>query len=1117
MKLHFPEDRSLRGEAAGIGEARITLSALSLQDPAPHVTTSLAVAVIFIFSRLLQVEELGVRVCSDEPETRPDYWVSTKIINTESIIESLASAKIRSENEFSLPEVNLLITSAASRSQTDSGKFYDNVLEYEVQGHQIHLKLSYQLKTLANNSAQDFLQKIANIFHVWNHQPDMQSEAVSLATASSAEIIPNFALPIVAKEFTSLPLKFLEVADQYAEQPAIIGNDIVYSYSDLKNQTAGLIAELRTAGICTGDVVAIAGASSFGTIASLLAVMSVGGIVVTIDSLLPVERRKLIADISQPKFQIDVGSGKIDSATTGVIATTDWPAPDQIRPTSEAPHISNLDNASAYIFFTSGSSGIPKGVLGSHLGLAHFLDWQRSNFPIGPGDRTAQLTALSFDVVLRDIFYPLTSGACVHIPRRETFMDARKMLQWMANTQITAMHCVPSLMRAWLLAETGAKSFKSLKYIFFAGEPLTDALLHRFKEASSELTQITNLYGPTETTLAKLSNRIQHVETGIQPVGRPQPGVDVTIMKNRQYFCGLWETGEIVIRTPYRSKGYFQNTELTQQAFQVNPLRSDDEDLLYFTGDLGRYRSDGKVEIFGRMDSQIKIRGVRIEPNEIESCILSFAGIKDAAVTTRASSHGDKILVAVVVSDVLDGLDSTVQTKMLRDFLKEKLHEAMVPARIICVPKIPYLPNGKLDRKSIGAWDLDAIDRKSEKPALMVQLSPKLERIISEIQNTLGIQVDDLSKSFVDLGGDSLSYIRVSLIIEDELGSLPPGWELTPLGQLDAQTTGDRSPDKSKWVTVETSIALRALAIFFVVLGHATPFQFIGTSTLFVISGMSFGKFFRRGLIETGNWRPVIRFILKFGIPAGLWQALAILTGAHAFWLPDLFLMGTYIRESTHPHYTLWYLDVLAANVLIISAISIFYGKLFKSKGPGFSIDFVLVLIGLLISFLQVGTNWWNGTLGLTSVAPFKWFWMLALGVAIAQAQTVKEKSVVSVLLAVIGLATLVELPKIAGSFAQLDGFFFIAVSALIWLDRINIPRFSRRPVIAMASASLFIYIVNNTVIQQSRKLLKFEGSWPIEIVLAIVVGILCSWIWNKLESLLMKTRQGARSEVVAS
>jgi amino acid adenylation domain-containing protein len=1129
MRSHnFPEDRALVREEAKRGEASLSfpylISGGNLVASELQSANELAFAVLFIFSRTSQLEDACVKVRLPGPS---EYFASVRLSADAPTVQSLASLEFSQNCPSGLPEIDLLVCHRdVSEGLISRVSSQPNLLVYSVGDSQLHLKLHFDKNLVAPVTAFDFLEKVGLVLASLSDGSTVPGPALSLATASAAQWMPNLANPIEAANPDLLPVKFFEVADKYAEQPAIAGLDFVYSYGHLKNHTLGIVNDLMDAGVCVGDVVSISGASSFGTIASILAVMAAGGVVVVIDQLLPDERRKLIADISAPRFNIRVGAQDTGNApAVKTLATADWPDPNTIEHQVLRQALPSMrEYERAYIFFTSGSSGIPKGVLGSHLGLAHFLDWQRFNFPIGPGDRTAQLTALSFDVVLRDLFYPLTSGACIHIPKRDILLDARKMLGWVKSRQITAMHCVPSLMRAWLLADAGDRPFASIKYIFFAGEPLTDSLLRRFRESAAEATHITNLYGPTETTLAKLFNRIDRIEDGVQPVGIPQPGVDVVMLKNRSTVCGLWETGEIAIRTPYRSKGYFQNPELTEQAFGKNPWRDDPEDLIYFTGDLGRYRSDGKVEIFGRIDAQIKIRGVRIEPNEIESCILSFPGMKDAAVTTRNGASGDKVLLAVVVPKSFENFDAARQAKALRDALKEKLQDAMVPARIMFMERLPYLPNGKLDRKTIAAMDFDIGEKDARANPVHFQVDEKLRRVISEIEKTLGLQVHDLGKSFVDLGGDSLSYIRISFAIEKEFGVLPAGWHHMPLEMLGAKFAKSNSASQEEksavWVFLEPAILLRALAIFFVVLGHATSVQIIGTSTLFVISGMSFAKFFRNDILSKGDLTPVIKFILRFAIPAGLWELLAAATKSHPFWLPDFFLMGTYFHHPNEAYYTLWFLDVLAANILIISLVTLIFGKYLVSGNdskPMFSLDFGLVLFGLTVSFLQVGTGWGDGVLGETSVAPFKWFWMLALGVAIAQAASIREKLVLSLFLAAVEIANLAEIPLIDDSFDALDRFFYISAMALVWLNRVPMPRIFRHVVIGIASASLFIYIVNHTVIDKVSRLLNFEGAWLVTIAMALASGIACSWIWTRLEVLARQATVRLKPKVSAT
>ena len=645
--LDFPADRSLPHVSSALVKVTITLPPLQPRSDAQPDMAIIGFGALFVFSRLLNQESLQARlVTGDDPD--PTSFVCAEICRSATLAQAFATLRIGAASGAT--RVNLAVI-------TPSGNPIGADTELSFLGDAaagMHLSLRFDASKLAPQSAQDFLEKIGVVLNALNTTPDMRCADLMLLSNAARELIPDLSREIDAQQYEHVPTTFFRVATQYADYPAIANDARRYTYRDLSCAVNKLTAQLIGAGLEPGDVVAIAGFSSFGMIASMLAVLAAGGVLVTIDHALPEERQKLISSISKHRQLIQVRSVRdADPAPEGTIFTTDWPDIRELSKLSDMePSLPELaGNSSAYVFFTSGSTGVPKGVLGTHLGLAHFLDWQRSNFPIGPGDKVAQLTALSFDVVLRDILFPLTSGACINIPKRNLLLDARRMLSWIEESAITAMHCVPSLMKAWLQAHKEGKPFQSLRYVFFAGEPLLDTLLNRFSEAAGPDTRIINLYGPTETTLAKLANRIERIEPGVQPLGTPQPGVDVLIVCDRRTPCGLWETGEIAIRTPYRSKGYVNNEELTRQVFVENPCRDDPSDLIYYTGDLGRCRPDGKIEIFGRIDSQIKIRGVRIEPYEIESQLLKLPGVADAAVTVRSGAKEEKVLLALIVPD----------------------------------------------------------------------------------------------------------------------------------------------------------------------------------------------------------------------------------------------------------------------------------------------------------------------------------------------------------------------------------------------------------------------------------------------------------------------------------
>jgi amino acid adenylation domain-containing protein len=409
----------------------------------------------------------------------------------------------------------------------------------------------------------------------------------------------------------------------------------------------------------------------------------------------------------------------------------------------------------AYLFFTSGSTGLPKGVLGCHKGLSHFLNWQRQMFAIGPSDRSAQLTGLSFDVVLRDVFTPLTGGATLYLPPEEGMLDPAQLLSWMERKRISVLHTVPSLAQAWLPCVPSGISLRALRWVFFAGEPLTETLVRRWRKTFPESGEIINLYGPTETTLAKCYFRVPPEPLpGIQPVGSPLPETQALILTENDQLCGVGEPGQIVLRTPFRSLGYINASEANQRRFVKNPFRDDERDLLYYTGDRGRYRPDSTLDILGRVDHQVKLRGVRIELGGIETVLGQHPAVWEAVALVREDVPGDKRLVGYVT--LKSGQALTVHE--LRRFLKQKLPDPMVPSALVVLDALPLTPNGKVNRRALPAPE----GRRPELEAAYMAPRSELERKIAAVwQEVLHITKAGIDDRFFDLGGHSLLLIQV--------------------------------------------------------------------------------------------------------------------------------------------------------------------------------------------------------------------------------------------------------------------------------------------------------------------------------------------------------------------
>ncbi len=411
-------------------------------------------------------------------------------------------------------------------------------------------------------------------------------------------------------------------------------------------------------------------------------------------------------------------------------------------------------------FFTSGTTGIPKGVLGWHNGLSHFLNWQRQTFKVGVSDRVAQLIGLSFDAVLRDIFLPLTSGATLCLPEEWLDLSSESILPWLEQEQVSLIHTVPSLLQSWLVHVPVGVTLRTLKWIFIAGEPLKDKLVRQWRDAFPEAGELVNLYGSTETTLVKCYYRVPaEISPGVQPLGSSMPNSQALVLTENQQLCGISEPGEIVLRTPFRSLGYINASDENLQRFVKNPFCEDEYDQLYYTGDRGRYCPDGSLEILGRLDNQIKIRGIRIEPEEIEVTLSQHDVVKEAVVMSYKQEDNSflsaYVTLAMPINDVAN---------ILRTWLKGRLPEYMIPTSFTVLEKLPLTPNGKIDSKALSSPDL-SIQKEQQTPW------NETEQLLCHLwSKVLGIEVVSVNSHFFEVGGHSLLATQLVSRIRESFG-----------------------------------------------------------------------------------------------------------------------------------------------------------------------------------------------------------------------------------------------------------------------------------------------------------------------------------------------------------
>ena len=426
-------------------------------------------------------------------------------------------------------------------------------------------------------------------------------------------------------------------------------------------------------------------------------------------------------------------------------------------------------NPYSYIYFTSGSTGTPKAILGRHRSLKHFIDWEIREFQIDKNCIGSQFTSPSFDPFLRDIFVPLCAGGTVCIPEnRGLLFSSQELKQWISINKITLIHIIPTLFRVLMEEVSSASSFPSLKYVVLAGELLRGQDVKKFLNIFEKRIHLINLYGPSETTLAKMYYRIQPDDEKrlTIPIGKPIDSTQILILDTGMQPIPMGSIGEIYIRTPYISAGYYKDKDLNRDAFIKNPFNSNKNDILYKTGDKGRLLASGDFEIIGRMDNQVKINGIRIEPEEIENRLISYPDIKQAVIVAHENDLGDKYLSAYIVSD------EDVSSNELRQRLLESLPDYMIPLYFVRMDKFPLTPNGKVNRQALLAPKGEV---HAEYVAPRNTTEEMLMRIWKEVLNKNKIGIYD---NFFELGGNSLRGTVLVTRIHKELNVEVPLKEL---------------------------------------------------------------------------------------------------------------------------------------------------------------------------------------------------------------------------------------------------------------------------------------------------------------------------------------------------
>ncbi|MFB2837167.1 amino acid adenylation domain-containing protein, partial [Floridanema evergladense] len=662
---------------------------------------------------------------------------------------------------------------------------------------QLFLKVSYDTNRFDNDTISRMLGHFVTLLEAIVANPETPISHLPMLTAAEQQQI----LTEWNNTQTDFPIDqslhqlFEEQVEKTPNAIAIVLENQQLTYRELNDRANQLANYLRSLGVGADTPVGICVERSLEMVIGLLGILKAGGAYVPLDPEYPTDRlRFMLADSSVEVLltQQKLLNSLPEHNSQIFCLDTDWQAISQFSqenlPLNVQPE--NL----AYIIYTSGSTGQPKGAMNTHKGICNRLLWMQEAYQLTTDDVVLQKTPFSFDVSVWEFFWTLLNGSRLVVAKPGGHRDSEYLVNLISQQQVTTLHFVPSMLQVFLESPNLALC-ESLRRVICSGEALNVDLQTKFFARLG--CELHNLYGPTEAAIdVTYWECVEQTQLDTVPIGKPIANTQIYILDQYLQPVPVGVPGELHIGGVGLARGYLNRAELTTEKFITNPFGDRGQVLgcreeefpqpprLYKTGDLARYLPDGNIEYLGRIDNQVKIRGFRIELGEIEAVLSQYPEVQAAVVIAREDNPGDKRLVAYLTTET----GATLTIDELRQYLKAKLPEYMVPNAFVILETLPLTPNGKVDRRSLPTPDLQT----EQKDKYQAPRTPIEEILAQEWAQILKLNTVGIYDNFFELGGHSLlatqliSRIRSHLQVELPLRSLfgaPTVAELAPIIQ----------------------------------------------------------------------------------------------------------------------------------------------------------------------------------------------------------------------------------------------------------------------------------------------------------------------------------------------